>query len=138
MRTPDRRAALEQVLSELSALAPATDCERFTELADRPRGDRLRVLVAGEAKRGKSTVANALLGREVLPAGITPVIAITTTVVYGADEHVAVQFAGDRAERRALADLADLVTEHGNPLNCLGVMRVTVYLAAPLLEEHGH
>ena len=30
------------------------------------------VLVAGEAKRGKSTLVNALLGREILPVGVTP------------------------------------------------------------------
>jgi hypothetical protein len=135
MGTPDRRAALEQVLGELSALAPAAYRERLTELAERLRGDRLRVLVAGEAKRGKSTVANALLGRDVLPAGVTPVTAITTTVVYGADERVEVLFADDRTERRPLADLAELVTERGNPLNWLGVTRVTVHLAAPLLAR---
>jgi hypothetical protein len=135
MGTLDRRAVLEQVLGELSTLAAAADRERLTELAERLRGDRLRVLVAGEAKRGKSTVANALLGREVLPAGVTPVTAITTTVVYGADEHVEVQFADDRTERRPLADLAGLVTERGNPLNRLGVTRVTVHLAAPLLAR---
>ena len=140
MRTPDlgtadRSAPLEQALSDLAALAPAADRERLAELAGRLRGGRLRVLVAGEAKRGKSTVANALLRREVLPAGVTPVTAITTTVVYGTDEHAAVRFADGRAERRPLADLAQLVTERGNPLNWLGVTRVTVHLAVPLLAR---
>jgi len=139
MRTPDlgiadRSAPLEQALSDLAALAPAADGERLAELAGRLRGGRLRVLVAGEAKRGKSTVANALLGREVLPAGVIPVTAITTTVVYGTDEHAGVRFADGRIERRPLADLAQLVTERGNPLNWLGVTRVTVHLAAPLLS----
>jgi len=140
MRTPDlgtadRRAPLEQALRDLAALAPAADREGLGELAGRLRGGRLRVLVAGEAKRGKSTVANALLGREVLPAGVTPVTAITTTVVYGTDEHAAVRFADGRAERRPLADLAQLVTERGNPLNWLGVARVTVHLGVPLLAR---
>jgi Dynamin family len=135
MHSPDRRAALEQALAELSALATGADRERLAELAERLRGGRLRVLVAGEAKRGKSTVANALLGRDVLPSGVTPVTAITTTVVYGEDEHVAVDFADGRAERRPPADLVDLVTERGNPLNWLGVARVTVHLDAPLLAR---
>ncbi len=133
--TADRHALLEQALSDLAALAPAADREHLGELAGRLRGGRLRVLVAGEAKRGKSTVANALLGREVLPAGVTPVTAVTTTVVYGLNEHVAVQFADGRNERRPLADLATLVTERGNPANRLGVSRVTVHLAAPLLAR---
>ena len=133
--TADRSAPLEQALRDLAALAPAADRERLAELAARLRGGRLRVMVAGEAKRGKSTVANALLGREVLPAGVTPVTAITTTVVYGTDEHAGVRFADGRGERRPLADLAQLVTERGNPLNRLGVTRVTVHLAAPLLSR---
>lgn len=135
LRTADRSAPLQRALSELSELAPAADRERLAELAGRLRGGRLRVLVAGEAKRGKSTVANALLRREVLPSGVTPVTAVTTTVVYGADEHVAVRFADGRGERRPLADLAHLVTERGNPLNWLGVTRVTVHLDAPLLAQ---
>ena len=32
-----------------------------------------RVLVVGEAKRGKSTPINALLGRDVLPSGVRSV-----------------------------------------------------------------
>ena len=44
---------------------------------DRPAeitGDRsgMRVLVVGEAKRGKSTLVNALMGHHVLPSGMTP------------------------------------------------------------------
>lgn len=42
---------------------------------------RLGVLVAGEAKRGKSTLVNPLLGRPVLPTGVIPVTAVATTVV---------------------------------------------------------
>ena len=135
MHVPDRRAAIQQVLGELSGLAPAADRSRLADLAERLRGGRLRVLVAGEAKRGKSTVVNALIGRDLLPSGVTPVTAVTTTVVYGTDEHVAVDFAGGGAERRPFADLAGLVTERGNPGNRLGVARVTVHVAAPLLAR---
>lgn len=135
MQTADRKDTLEQVLAALAALAPATDQQRLAGLEERLRSGRLRVLVAGEAKRGKSTVVNALLGRDVLPCGVTPVTAITTTVVYGSDEHVAVEFTGMRAERRPLADLAELVTERGNPGNRRGVSRVTAHVAAALLAQ---
>jgi hypothetical protein len=96
---------------------------------------RLRVLIAGEAKRGKSTVANALIGSPVLPAGVTPLTAIATTLVHGTDEHVTVTFENGTAERRPLGDLPGLVTEPGNPGNRLGVAEVTVHLDAPLLAE---
>jgi GTPase Era involved in 16S rRNA processing len=60
------------------------------------------VLVAGEAKRGKSTLVNALIGRAVLPAGVTPLTALATTVTYGADEQVTAVFpAGGRRFSRS-------------------------------------
>jgi ribosome biogenesis GTPase A len=55
-----------------SALGGDREHEAIAGLRGRLAGRRLRVLVAGEAKRGKSTLVNALLGCAVLPAGVTP------------------------------------------------------------------
>lgn len=103
MPAADRRAALDQVLSTLSALVPDGEAGRLAALAARLGGDRLRVLVAGEAKRGKSTVVNALIGRDVLPSGVTPLTAIATTLVHGTDEHAAVTFAAGPVQHRGAA-----------------------------------
>ena len=102
-------------------------------MLDRLDAARLRVLVAGEAKRGKSTLINALLGRAVLPSGVTPLTAVTTTVRYGDDERAEARFLDGHDEKHPLAALADLVTERGNPGNRRGIADVTVYLAAPVL-----
>lgn len=91
------------------------------------------LLVAGEAKRGKSTLVNALLGRAVLPAGVTPLTALATTVRYGTDEQVTVAFHGGRVEEFPVSALGDLVTERGNPGNVKGFSSVTVSVPAPLL-----
>jgi ribosome biogenesis GTPase A len=135
MSVRDCRTTLEQALTAMSALASGADAVRLAALTGRLREGRLRVLIAGEAKRGKSTVANALVGSAVLPVGVTPLTAIATTLVYGADEHVTVTFEDRTAERRALGDLPGLVTEPGNPGNRLGVAGVTAHLDAPLLAE---
>jgi small GTP-binding protein len=126
------RTALLDTLSEVSRLGGETDRRHLAELADRLRDERLRVLVAGEAKRGKSTVVNALLGRAVLPTGVTPVTAVATVVRYGAEEHVRADFADGHGERRPLADLPGLVTERGNPGNRLGLTQVVVCVDADL------
>jgi GTPase SAR1 family protein len=42
--------------------------------------DRFKVLIMGEFKRGKSTVINAMLGQEILPAFATPTTAIISEV----------------------------------------------------------
>ncbi|HET6188623.1 MAG TPA: dynamin family protein [Trebonia sp.] len=135
MVTVDRRTALRRALGELAALAPESDAGQLDALAGRLATDRLRVLVAGEAKRGKSTVVNALIGRAVLPSGVTPLTAVATTLRYGTDEHVTVTFTAGAMQQRPLSDLPELVTEPGNPGNRLGIADVTVYLDVPLLAE---
>jgi GTP-binding protein EngB required for normal cell division len=124
---------LAGALGELAALGTARDREQLEAVADRLDAARLRVLVAGEAKRGKSTLVNALLGRAVLPAGVTPLTAVATTVRYGDDPRAEVLFMNGHQEKHPLAALADLVTEPSNPRNRRRIAGVTVYLPAPVL-----
>ncbi len=125
--------ALAAALDELAALGTDQDREQIAALRDRVDAARLRVLVAGEAKRGKSTLINALLGRVVLPAGVTPLTAVATTVRYGDDPHAEVRFADGHEEKQPLTALPELVTERGNPGNRRHVAAVTVYLDALVL-----
>jgi ribosome biogenesis GTPase A len=122
-------------LGGLSALGGEEDRAALAELRGRLRERRLRVLVAGEAKRGKSTMINALLGRAVLPVGVTPLTALATTVRYGREERVHAVFRDGRSEGFPLPALHDLVTERGNPGNCRGLASVTVTVDAPILAR---
>lgn len=120
-------------LAGLAELGGEQDRAAIEALRRRLREHRLRVLVAGEAKRGKSTLVNALLGRAVLPAGVTPLTALATTVCYGRRERVIATFPGGRSEGYPLSALNDLVTERGNPGNSRGIASVTVTVDAPVL-----
>ena len=95
MLASDKSAELT-ALERLDELATAPDRVTLAGLRDRLHAGRLRVLVAGEGKRGKSTLVNALLGRKVLPAGVTPLTAIAATVAYGRDEGIEVSFTDGR------------------------------------------
>jgi ribosome biogenesis GTPase A len=64
-------SAVLRALGELAPLGTDRDREQIAALRERLDAVRLRVLVAGEAKRGKSTLINALLGRAVLPDLVT-------------------------------------------------------------------
>ena len=132
---PDDPGPLLAALAELAALGTAGDQQALAGLRDRLRAARLRVLVAGEAKRGKSTLVNALLGRPVLPAGVTPLTSLPTTVRYGRDEEVRAVFADGRAERFPLSALGDLVTERHNPGNRRNLSSVTVLVDVPVLAR---
>jgi small GTP-binding protein len=133
MIADDHRDPLSAALAGLSGLASEADRRVIADLESRLDASRLRVLIAGEAKRGKSTLVNALLGRQVLPSGVTPLTALATTVRYGEPEQVTVTLADGRTERHPLTALDDLVTERGNPGNARNLAEVTVSLAAPLL-----
>jgi ribosome biogenesis GTPase A len=89
---PGSRTLLASALCELAALGTDRDREQLAALQDRLAAERLRVVVAGEANRGKSTLINALLGRSRLPTGVTPVTTIVTAVRYGDDPHADVRF----------------------------------------------
>jgi hypothetical protein len=133
VQAADDRGPLVTALGELAALGTDRDREVIAGIRDRLASARLRVLVAGEAKRGKSTLVNALLGADVLPAGVTPLTAIATTVRYSCDPHAEVRFTDGHEEKHPLSALDELVTERGNPRNRRGVASVTAYADAPLL-----
>ncbi len=127
--------SVRAVLGRLADLGTAADRDALAALADRLDSARLRVLVAGEAKRGKSTLVNALLGREVLPSGVIPLTAVAATVVQAPPdaEGIEVAFGTGRTERFALSALADFGTERGNPGNSRQVAAITVGVDAPFL-----
>jgi GTP-binding protein EngB required for normal cell division len=120
---------LEEASRTLLALAPATERADAEVMARRVSDRRLRVLVAGEAKRGKSTLINRLIGRDILPSGVTPVTAVATTIRLGSDQdRILVTYLDGRVDTRAVDDLPNLVTEGANPDNTLGIADVTVLL----------
>ncbi len=133
MPATEQRHTLMSALAELHALADGGDRDSLAGLRDRLQAQRLRVLVVGEAKRGKSTLVNALLGREILPVGVTPLTAVATTVTHATAEHAEAAFLDGRTASFPLAELPDLVTERGNPGNRRQIATVTVGLDAPIL-----
>ncbi len=130
--TSDELTGLGERLRQL-----ATDAQRASvdAVLDRARGQRLRVLVAGEAKRGKSTLLNRLLGRDLLPSGVLPVTAISTTVRYGPRDEVVIRYLDGRAESHPLDELAEFVTERSNPDNRLRIDTVAAVLADDWLAD---
>ena len=135
MRAPGASDPLLTALTELAALGGGDDRATLDTLRGRLAGRRLRVLVAGEAKRGKSTLVNALLDRPVLPVGVTPLTALATTVRYGQDEGATAVYPDGHTEDFPLSALDDLVTERGNPGNRRNLASVTAAVDAPVLAR---
>ncbi len=94
---------------------------------------RFNVAVLGQFKRGKSTLVNALLGTELLPADVVPLTSTVTIVEYGPRPAARVCYADGSEESGGVERLADWVSEEGNPSNVKGVQAVVVELPSPLL-----
>lgn len=122
------------VLAE-SGVGGKDDRRALDALNDQLHQDRFRVLVTGEAKRGKSTLLNALLGRDILPTGVIPVTALATTVRQGTPARVTVRFSDGHVEQHEPTALAQFVTQTANPGNRHGISEVVLSLDAPLLAR---
>lgn len=57
--------------------------KNMSDLMEKVRGDTFQILVMGEFNTGKTTLINALLGEELLPAGIDPTTAAITLIGFG-------------------------------------------------------
>lgn len=129
-----QETALLRALSRLVELADESDQAAVAELRRRVEERRLRIVVVGEAKRGKSTLVNALLGRPILPSGVLPLTSVATTVRYGEDESVEVTYLDGGRESVPISLLPRFVTEAENPENRRRVADVVVALSAELLQ----
>lgn len=88
---------------ELARRARAQEIgEALQELEKRRRLPGFRLAFVGEFNRGKSTLINRLLGRMLLPVGVTPTTATITSLVAGIPERMEVIYPDGRRETRAL------------------------------------
>ena len=74
-------------LLRIAALAEEFNHDRISDdarsAAKRIAEGRFYVACAGQCKRGKSTLLNALMGESILPTGVIPVTAVPTIVRFG-------------------------------------------------------
>lgn len=137
--TESARLRLLRVLDRAQkAAAEFLSPERQQELISIRRKfqeSRFYLVFLGQFKRGKTTLINSFLGRELLPTGVLPLTSIVTIVSYGATPSARVRFASGNSDEILLEELPAYVTECGNPRNKKGVREVEVFDPAPLLES---
>jgi small GTP-binding protein len=98
----ERRAEVQAALVELASLARATGAGSLAarveeEIVRRLEQEQFHLVVVGEFNHGKSTFINALLGKKVLPTGVTPTTAAIHHVVWSEQPRACVVDAGGAA-----------------------------------------
>ncbi|HEX7657949.1 MAG TPA: dynamin family protein [Pseudonocardiaceae bacterium] len=129
----DPATTLDVVAQRLRPLLPPDRRAIVDEALDRARTGRVRVLVLGEAKRGKSTLVNTLFDAELLPTGALPLTSVATVVTVGSPTEAQARYLDGRVETINLDQVAALVSERGNPSNKHHVDRVNITASSPHL-----
>jgi len=96
----------------------------------------LRIAVIGEYNVGKSTLINALLGEELLEAGLRPMSAEVTCLQKGKEDEVIEVPETGAARRHSLSELERLGTLENGSFRQLGIARLDVTLASFALPEN--
>lgn len=125
-------------------------CEVFKQRGDETRvklceelmvklaEDRFTLAVLGQFKRGKSSLMNAIIGRELLPVGVLPLTSAITILRYGPKERLLVRRADVSLpfpQEEPVERLAEFVTEKGNPANCKRVKTATIEVPLAFLRR---
>ena len=101
--------------------------------------DRFNLAVVGQFKRGKSSLMNAVIGRDLLPTGLLPLTSAITTLCYGPRERIFLIRRGWVLEHEiSLHELPEYVTECGNPGNEKGLIEARVELPVAFLRRGLH
>ena len=132
----DTRKLCDDVVRLASRLGFMSVPATLDELNRQLRTALYVVAVTGPSRVGKSTLLNALAGREVSPVGVTPTTAVPLQVVpSGEDGATVYMLDGTKIPLPAeAAAIAEYATQAKNRENELGVLRVEIRVRNALLE----
>lgn len=121
---------LSQSLLLAESCSVAEIVAQLQTITERLRFPGFRLAVVGEFSRGKSTLLNRLLERDLLPTGALPTTATLTTITPGIEDSMVVSFDSSPEVRRAIdaASWNDLVVtdSEGKEQEVLAKVRITV------------
>jgi GTP-binding protein EngB required for normal cell division len=107
----------------------------MARLVEESESGHLEIAIFGRVSSGKSSLLNHILGRAVLPVGVTPVTTLVTRIAHGSEERATVRFATERPLVTTLDRLPAFVTEQENPSNVKHVTSVLIELPEERLRE---
>ena len=102
---------LDELLKLSEEIALVNTADSIRETLEKAKDEHFEVAIVGEFKRGKSTLINALLGQEVLPADVLPATATLNRVTYSTEPYVQVEYKNGDSEKVEIDRLEDYVTK---------------------------
>jgi len=112
---------------------------RLSSMRERLSRSDIHVYIIGDYKMGKSTMVNALVGATVCPVDDGISTTVPTLVRHAPEPTARAIYPGNEPDGEPVvedvpfADVADLVSEAGNPHNKLGIRMVEIGVPQPVL-----
>jgi len=132
-------SAMRELRQLFETFGDTERAERCHSLQVKLAEEIFNLAVVGQFKRGKSSLMNAIIGRDLLPTGVLPLTSVVTSLCYGQTERLQIYFKGSLLPcERPLYDLAEYVTEQGNPGNKKGIYRAQIEAPVPFLRRGLH
>jgi len=130
------KSTLADIIRSAGMRMPSGGDETVRDLFARLAEDRFNLVVVGRFSRGKTSLMNAMLGTDRLPTGVVPVTSVITTVNYGTEEKAVLYYQHTSLFLDIpLWQLADHITEQGNPGNRRRIRMAEVQMPAELLRR---
>lgn len=129
---------LLKLSSTLAGLADDKETAKtILNAAERLKNLEFNLVLLGQFNRGKSTLANCFLGKNIIPVGVVPLTSIVTEIRFGDKDEIHVYFVNKkRPNIFSISKLADFVTEKHNPKNRKNVERAVVYCKSDFLKNN--
>lgn len=93
------------------------------------------LVILGQFKRGKTTLINSLIGKEILPSSVVPLTSVVTILKHSDEINCNIYMQDGSNKIVRLEELTDYITEKGNPKNIKNVRCARIQYPSPFLEK---
>lgn len=93
------------------------------------------LVILGQFKRGKTTLINSLIGKEILPSSVVPLTSVVTILKHSDEINCNIYMQDGSNKIVYLKELVDYITEKGNPKNIKNVRCARIQYPSPFLEK---
>ncbi|MDR4507733.1 MAG: dynamin family protein [Candidatus Brocadiaceae bacterium] len=108
---------------------------RLAMVRERLVTNSFNLVILGQFKRGKTTLINSLIGKEVLPSSIVPLTSIVTILKFGKEIRCAIFMENGSEKKISEKELSCYITEKENPKNIRGVRCAFIEYPSSFLEK---
>lgn len=112
---------------------PSRQLERILKKQIRRARYPMEVAITGQFSAGKSTFLNALLSRNILPTGITPVTSKVNFINYGEEYKLKITYYSGAQEYAPIEAIADFTDQRQDEMN--DIKYLTLYAPMDILKD---